>query len=115
MTSEPTPSEVQRELDRFRQDVRDDLVELRNDLATLKARIVFADVYAANERRRDDAVTAVKESLARFETALTEDRKAARDWRERRDSNRKWLIAAVVLPIGGVIAELITALRGVHW
>lgn len=119
MSGDPTASEVQRELDRFRQDARDAFMEMRTemrtDLSTLKARVVFSDVYAADERRRDDGIAAIKEDLKDLKDAIEKDRSAAKSWRSNRDANRKWMIAAVIVPLGIAAAELISALRGVHW
>ena len=111
MSNEPTPGEVARALDQFRRDVHDDFEtlhsDLRDGLAGVKNRIIFRDVYDADERRRQD-------ELAALRATLDTERKAAQAWRDKRDANRKWLISAVVLPIGGVIVEIINLLKGSH-
>ncbi|HET9893711.1 MAG TPA: hypothetical protein VFQ44_02010 [Streptosporangiaceae bacterium] len=118
MSGEPNASEVQRDLDRFRADVRDDLrdlrLEFRTDLAAHKGRVVYRDVYAANERRRDDEITALRKEIGEVSDDLDKEKQAADAREERRRANRKWVIAAIILPIGGIIAELWTAIRSMH-
>lgn len=119
---DPTASEVQRELDRLRQDTHDDFVDLRAELAGFKARVVFSDVYASNQLRRSDQIAVLREAINRIEAArkaeqekAEQERTQAQADRDKRAANRKWYIAALIIPIGGIVVELINVLRGVHW
>ncbi len=118
MSSEPTPGEVGRALDQFRRDVHDDFDDLRRDLrdglASVKNRVIFRDTYAADELRRQGELQALRDGIKLARDAAAAERKAAQQWRDKRDSNRKWLIGAVLLPIGGVIVELINLIRSWH-
>ncbi len=118
MSNDPTPGEIGRALDQFRRDVHDDFDDLRRDLrdgqASVKTRIIFRDVYDADEHRRQGELQVMREAIALAREAAAAERKAAQQWRDKRDSNRKWLIGAVLLPIGGVIVELINLIRSWH-
>jgi len=123
--SEPTPGEVSRALDRFRADVHDDFDDLRRDLrdgmSGVLAQIIGRDVYAANERRREEelsslrqAITAQADALRIQAEATSQERDAWQQWRDRRDANRKWIISAFLLPVGGIVVEIINLYRSAH-
>jgi hypothetical protein len=105
---EPTPGEVDRAFQRFRLDTRDDLRAI-HDLLGLVVRL---DVYGSDQRAVDERLRAIREDLARIDTDHQAERKEAQEWRDRRDAARKWLIAGVLLPIGGLLIEIIFAVRG---
>jgi hypothetical protein len=116
--SEPTPGKVSRALDRFRADVHADFEDLRRDMrdgmAGVKVRIIFRDVYDADELRRHGELQVLRDALKALTDSMTAERQIAQAWWERRGQNRKWLIAAVILPICGVLVEVINLLRSAH-
>ena len=112
MTDDPTPGEIERALSQFREDHRDDLRDIRATVEATSRQAVNANVYRADQRLVEERLRAMREDLTRMDTDHAGERAAARAWRERLDERRKWLIAGVILPIGGLLVEIIFALRG---
>jgi hypothetical protein len=110
--TDATPAEVDRALAQFRADVRDDLAELRTSIERVIRDSVTAPVYQADQRLTEERNRALRADLDRMQNEHAEERAAAIKWRERRDAGRRWLIAAVLLPVGGLLVEIIFAIRG---
>jgi hypothetical protein len=100
--TDPTAGEVSRALAEFRSDVRDDLRSLRDGQQVMISR----DVYLAD--RRADQIRS--EGLERENRQLRDNIEAAR---LARVTNRRWVIAAVIIPLGIGILDLYFALKGV--
>jgi hypothetical protein len=107
---EPTPGEVSRALDRLRADIRDDLNEVRTDLRNGQLdlehhldRTVSREVYLADRRTDAERFRNIEDQLKAFTQAKAD-----------RATNRKWVIAAVLIPIGVAILEVIFTIRGVR-
>jgi hypothetical protein len=110
--TDATPGEIERALALFRADVRDDLGELRKTIEQLVRDSVTAAVYQADQRLAEERFRTLRADVDRESREHAAERAAAVGWRERRDAGRRWLIAAVLLPVGGLAVELITILRG---
>ena len=110
MADEPTAGEVSRQITAFQQSNRDDHERLRGSVAHK----VDRDVYDADMRLWQDRWNGLKGDMKRQADADERERENAQKWRERRDANRKWYIAAIILPIGGIVVELINLLRSWH-
>lgn len=103
MADEPTPGEVSRAIERLLLDNRDEHERLRRGLGHK----VDRDVYEADKRRWDDRYDTIQTDLAR-------ERDDFQKWRDRRDEWRKWIIGLCILPVGGLIVEIISLLRSWH-
>lgn len=103
MADEPTPGEVSRAIERLLLDNRDEHDRLRHSLNHK----VDRDVYDADMRRWEDRYGTLQANLAA-------ERQAFQAWRDKRDAARKWLIGLVIVPIGGIVVELINLLRSAH-
>lgn len=110
MGDEPTPGEVSRAFAELRQDNRDEHERLRRGL-THK---VDRQVYEADMRRWDDRYAQLRDDMRRQAEDHETERKAFQDWRDKRDQARKWIIASLILPIGGIVVEIISLLGGIH-
>ena len=89
MPDEPTPGELDRAFQRFRLDTRDDLRAINERLDGL----LRIDVYTADKAVSEERIRAAREDVARYDAENATDRRAAQEWRDRRDASRKWLIA----------------------
>jgi hypothetical protein len=115
VADEPTPGEVARSLAVLRQEVHDDVREVREQLA----RTLNADVYAANcrvdaERERGliARIDQVERELRVADNKREDADKQRAEMHAGRIADRKWLIAAIILPIGTALAELYVTFRG---
>jgi hypothetical protein len=108
VADEPTPAEVTRRLDDFKDDVREDLRELRARFD----RTVASDVYTADNRARDEREGALAARVKELEDQRDAAERRSEDSKRRLAESRRWLIAAVLLPLGTAIAEIVITLRG---
>ncbi|MER5642041.1 hypothetical protein ABT095_34530 [Kitasatospora sp. NPDC002227] len=98
-SSEPTLWELQRGLERMREDQRDAITALRDDLrgelrdlAVRFDQVVTKDVYLADRRVLEQRVSVVERDLA-AETHLREETEA------RAVVQRRWAVGAFVAPL----------------
>lgn len=113
MTDDPTPGELERSLSQFRSDVREDLKGLREavreGLAGLNVRldrVVSLDVYRADQRADDERYQRLSDDIADLRLKHAEAEKS-------RAANRRWLIAAVIIPMGVALMEIYFTAGGV--
>jgi hypothetical protein len=112
VTDETTAAEVARELATWRQDVRDDFREVRDLIGATARNAVAADVYRSDQQLTAERLQVMRADLDRMDKDHADERAAAQRWRDRLDDRRKWIIAGVILPIGGLLVEIIFALKG---
>lgn len=111
---EPTTGEVSRSLgllrDEVRTSMRDFRTDLRDGLDEISRRldnVVHRDTYEADQRTRDLEVKNLNDELVAM-------RSAAKDASDERAANRRWLIAAIIIPLGVAAVEVLLAVtRGV--
>lgn len=116
VTQEPGPWELQRTHEQLRADMREGFAQLNSRLD----RLVSTDAFAAEQRRVDEKLKDLADDIA----AEREQRQIAigseKRERERGDSaqqsaldkliaNQKWIIVAVLLPVGLFLANLYLA------
>ena len=110
MGEDPTTGEIGRAIADMRQDNRDEHERLRRGLNHKLDR----EVYEADLRRWDDRYQALGESIRQQQRDNDNERKAFQEWREKRDAARKWIIGALILPLGGILVEIIDLIRSTH-
>ncbi|GAA1161862.1 hypothetical protein F4556_005063 [Kitasatospora gansuensis] len=113
-TAEPTLWELQRALLQLREDQRDGIAGLRDDLRgdfqVLAGRIeqaVTKDVYSADQRLSDQRLAVVERDLA----AEVRAREAAEDATA---AARRWLIGAFIAPVVVAALQLWLLSKGGH-
>lgn len=87
-------SALARELAQFREDLREDLTEIKADLGKLLPR----EVYDLRDKQIEGRLD-----------ALERDRKAAA---EQRSSDRRWLMGVVVVPVILTLVQIWLSMRG---
>ncbi|TQF05574.1 hypothetical protein E6W39_29260 [Kitasatospora acidiphila] len=105
-TSEPTLWELQRALSQIRQDQRDGMVQLRDDLradiALLTNRleqVVTKDVYQADQRATAQRIEVLERDLrAEIQDREDDQAKAA--------AARRWLVGAFIAPIAVTVMQI---------
>lgn len=87
-------SAVLREIQQLREDIKDDFVQMRAEIARK------ADAELTQERHRgtDRRITVL-------EAAREHDE-------ERKRADRRWVIAAIVIPVAIALVQLLASLRG---
>lgn len=112
MTPEPTPGEVDRSLQQFRQDIREDFRELsrsvREGFAQMSARldkVPSLDVYNADKLRAEEKNAELRERIKAIEEGREADAKS-------HAANRRWIIGAILVPVGVAILEVILLAGG---
>lgn len=68
-------------------------------------RLVHTDVYNANR-------LADQERMARLEVDLRAERGEREKLEDRRASDRRWIVAAIVVPVAGLLLQLYLASKG---
>jgi len=91
---EITNDELARRLSDIRNEVRDDLAEIRR----AQERYVLREVHDAKMSGVNDRITRIEVTSAQHE--------------EQRRGDRRWFIAAIVMPAVAVLVTLFLALRG---
>ncbi|MCX4749244.1 hypothetical protein OG455_27690 [Kitasatospora sp. NBC_01287] len=111
-TAEPTLWELQRALTQFREDQRDGIAGLRDDLRAdiqaLAARleqVVTKDVYQSDQRLMAQRVDVIERDLAT-------ERRAREDAETAAVAARRWLIGAFVAPVVIVLLQLWLMTKG---
>jgi hypothetical protein len=106
VTSEPTPGEVDRALQQLRTDVREDIRDLasalRDGLAGINSRLdktPSLDVYQVDKLRAEERHGDLRERIK----GLEDERVATA---RTRTTERRWVIGAVILPIGVALTDL---------
>ncbi|GAA2084411.1 hypothetical protein GCM10009759_03420 [Kitasatospora saccharophila] len=105
-TAEPTLWELQRSLTQLREDQRDSIAglreDLRGDLQALAVRMeqsVTRDVYHADQRLLGQRLDMVERDLA-------SERRAREDTEAAAAAARRWLVGAFVAPVVVAIVQL---------
>ncbi|MFC8449499.1 hypothetical protein [Kitasatospora sp. NPDC057223] len=111
-TAEPTLWELQRALSQLREDQRDGIAGLRDDLrgdiqaiAARLEQVVTKDVYMADQRLMAQRVEVVERDLAA-------ERKAREDTEAKAIAGRRWLVGAFVAPLAVAAAQLWLMAKG---
>ncbi|WP_033819778.1 hypothetical protein [Kitasatospora sp. MBT63] len=111
-TAEPTLWELQRALSQLREDQRDGIAglrdDLRSDLQSLAARfeqVVTKDVYTSDQRLMAQRVDVVERDLAA-------ERRAREDAETKAIAGRRWLIGAFIAPLVVAALQLWLLARG---
>lgn len=94
--SEITNAELARRLDNFSRDIQTDLADISRKMDAF----VLREVYASDQRRRDDQITALTAQLATERAERTAEA-------ERLRNNVRWWWTAVVVPIGAFILNMV--------
>lgn len=89
-----TNAELGRQIAAMRQDIHNDLAEINRRMDSF----VLREVYAADQRRQEDRMTALEQSIQR-----ADDRRAA---------DRRLVIGAVVSAVLALVVQLVLSLRG---
>ncbi len=117
---EPTTGENSRAIEQLRDQIREDLHIYRDDLRSFQRttdlrldRTVPTDVYAADRRADQFRLDAVRDELLAKITSLQAAVTSMQSAKQDRAANRKWVIAAVCIPIGVAILEVFFTIRGV--
>lgn len=83
-----------REMQQLRADIRDDFQQLRGDMSR-KADAELTNERLSTDRRRIDALEQARQA--------DDDRKRA---------DRRWIVAAILVPITIAVVQLLASLRG---
>lgn len=110
MSDEPTAGEVSRQLAELRADNRDEHSQIRASLRHKVDRPVYDADMRLWKERYDQLRADMKQQAEDHEA----ERKAFADWREKRDNARKWIIGGLILPVGGIVVEIISLMGGIH-
>lgn len=109
---EVSNAELARRLDSFSREVHTDLAELIRRLDAY----VLREVYAADQRRREDQIVALEKQIsderALREAAVTTERQAREQSQERLRITVRWLVSALILPIGVLLVQIWLSTRG---
>lgn len=97
-----TDEAIGRELAQLRKDLKEDLGELRTDLAGLVSR----DVHDAHLGRIADRVSTVERDVDRLVQAIETDRKTAAD---RRDGDRRMVWGALLAAGLGIVVQILSS------
>jgi hypothetical protein len=119
MVDEPTGWEMKRAMEAMDRAMRDGLAQINARLDKL----VSQDAFQAEQRRRDDQYATLMADIADEKAervAAIEAEKRARErgdaaqqaQLDKADANRRWLWAAVVIPIAGIIVTVLLARGG---
>ncbi len=120
MADEPTAGEVSRSLAQFQADTREAFRDLREQVRDghreLTDRInqgVPAAEYAADQRLSSQRYEDLRAQLRDIQQASADRLQDIQQARADRAANRKWVIAAVIIPIGIGLLDIIFAIHGV--
>lgn len=109
---EVTNAELGRRLEALAKEVHADLGEILRRMDAY----VLREVYAADQRRREDQIQALDKRLdderALRETAVATERRAREQAQERMRTTVRWLISALILPVGVVAAQIWLSTQG---
>lgn len=97
-----TDDATAREIAQLRKDLKEDLGELRGDLAGLVSR----EVHDAQLGRVGDRVDSVRRDLDRLVEAIATDRKTASD---RRDGDRRMVVGAMLAAGLGIVIQILSS------
>lgn len=97
-----TDDAVARELAQLRHDIKEDVAELRTDLAGLVSR----DLHNAELGRVGDRVDSVRRDVDRLVLAIETDRKSNHD---RRDADRRMVWGALLAAGLGIIIQILSS------
>jgi hypothetical protein len=107
---DPTPGEVSRSLNDLRHDLRDDLQDIRltirdghQELSRRLDKVVATDVYEADRRADQERYKLLDAQIKTMQNAKND-----------RAANRKWVIAAVLIPLGVALLEVYFTFKGVR-
>lgn len=109
---EVTNAELGRRLDSLAKEVHADLGEILRRMESY----VLREVYQSDQRRREDQIQALFRSLdderKLRETAVTAERQAREQAQERMRTTVRWLISALILPLGVVLVQVWMGTQG---
>lgn len=97
-----TDDATAREIAQLRKDLKEDLGDLRTDLAGLVSR----EVHDAQLGRVGDRVDSVRRDLDRLVEAIATDRKTASD---RRDADRRMVVGAMLAAGLGIVIQILSS------
>ena len=101
MADEPSLGELGRLIQALREDNREDFAEIRRRFD----RVVPMDVYTVEKAKTTEDINDLKSEVAGIRQQREKDA-------ERVTQTRRWIIAAVIIPLIGLILPLLLSMRG---
>lgn len=112
MTDEPTLGEVVRRLEAVHQDLKDDFRDLGSRLDSK----VSMERYSIEQNAQDANHLRLAEQLREVEAGLAEDQRNRQQEKqhlaEQRRQDRRWVIAAILVPVSLALLQAYLAAKG---